>query len=169
MAILDIVILCCFVPAIVSGLRKGFVNQLVDLVSVIAGAWAAFRFSALVSNWLANYVTWDKNLLYVVSFAIIVVVAVLVLNLIGNMITKAVKIASLGWLNRIFGVLLGVLKTALIIGLLIMLFNNLNGQWYLVEPEKLEDCTIFNWLGDAANTVFPYFKNLLMGGTSADA
>lgn len=164
MAILDIILLICFVPAIVSGISKGFVKQLVDIVAVVAGAIAAFRLSSMVSTWLANYVTWDKNLLYVVSFAIIVVVVVLVLNLIGSLICKLLKEVSLGWLNRLFGLLLGVLKTAIVLGLLIMLFRNLNASLHLVDTAKLSDAVLFNWLGDAAEKIFPYFKSLVAGG-----
>ena len=38
MAILDIVILLCFIPAIVSGISKGFVKQVIDFVAILLAA-----------------------------------------------------------------------------------------------------------------------------------
>ena len=169
MALLDIILLVCFVPAIVLGISKGFIKQLVDLVSIVLGAWAAFHFAEVVSNWLGNYLTWNHTVIYVISFAIIVIVAVLLLNLLGSLILRVVKIASLGWVNRLLGLVFGVLKTAFILGIIIMLFDSLNGQWNLVEPDKLSNCTVYGWLRDFTNAVFPYVKSFVTGGTAADA
>ena len=54
MGILDIVLLICFVPAIVSGVTKGFIRQVVEIVAILAGAWVAFRCSSMLSVWLAQ-------------------------------------------------------------------------------------------------------------------
>ena len=122
MGILDIVLLVCFVPAIVQGITKGFVQQVISLVSIILGVWLATRFSNLIGSWLATYFTIDPKLLNIIAFAIIVILAVLLLYWLGQLITKVIKIATLGWLNRILGVVLAILKTALILGILILLF-----------------------------------------------
>lgn len=169
MTILDIVLLLCLIPGIVSGYTKGFVNQLVDLVAILAGAIVALRFSNLVSQWLANYVTWDKNVLYIASFVILVVGVTFLLNLIGGLITKALQTVKLGWLNRICGVLLGVIKTVVLLAIPVMIFQSLNSQFNLVEPEKLQASRAYEFLKDFANTVFPYFKSIITGITQTNA
>ncbi len=50
MNILDIIILTCFVAAIVQGLRKGFVAQVIAIISIIVGVWLSFRFSTMASQ-----------------------------------------------------------------------------------------------------------------------
>ena len=52
MCILDIIILVCFVPAIVRGISKGFVSQAAALLALIAGVWIAFHFSDMLCSWL---------------------------------------------------------------------------------------------------------------------
>lgn len=165
MAILDIILLVCFVPAIVVGLSKGFIKQLVDMVSIIVGAWAAFKFSQLACDWLQTKWDIDPKLLYIICFVVIVVAAVLVLNLIGNAICKVIKVASLGWFNRLLGLIFGIFKTALILGLLIILFDDINEKWQLVAPDKLEDAVVYDWIKNFADTVFPYLKNIITGST----
>ena len=164
MAILDIVILLCFVPAIVAGISKGFVKQVIDFVAILLAAWAAFRFSTTLSEWLGQYVTLDATVLKVICFVLIAIVVALVLNLIGALITKALKALSLGFFNRLLGLVFAVLKVGLVIGLLILLFETLNSSLQLVKPEKLENAVVYNALRDAANTIFPILKTLVTGG-----
>ena len=163
MAILDIILLVCFVPAIVVGLSKGFIKQLVDMIAIIVGAWAAFKFSQIACDWLQTKWDIDPKLLYIICFVIIVVAAVLLLNLIGQAICKVIKIASLGWFNRLLGLVFGIFKTALILGLLIMIFEGINDKWELVSPEKLENAVVYDWIRTFADKVFPYLKNIITG------
>lgn len=169
MSILDIVLLLLFIPAIIKGYTKGFVNQLVDIVAILAGAWAALRFSNVVTTWLSGYVTWDKNIVYIVSFFLIVLVVVFVLNLLGGLVTKTIQFVKLGWINRICGVLLGIAKTVLLLAIPVMIFQNLNAQFNLVSPEKLEGSVVYGMLSDVANVVFPYFKSIISGFTTPNA
>ena len=75
MAILDIVLLLCFIPAIVTGISKGFVKQVIDFVAILLAAWAAFRFSTVLAGWLGTYVTLDETVLKVICFVLIAIVA----------------------------------------------------------------------------------------------
>ena len=167
MAILDIVILLCFIPAIVSGISKGFVKQVIDFVAILLAAWAAFRFSTMLSEWLGTYVTLDPTVLKVICFVLIAVVVALILNLIGVLITKALQKLSLGFFNRLLGLVFGVLKVGLIIGLVILLFETLNSSLHLVKPEATENAVVYNALKDIANTIFPILKSFITGETDA--
>ena len=75
----DIIILICFLPAVISGITKGFIQQVVGLVSLLLGAWLAFRFSNVVSEWLRPYFEVSETVMHVISFAVIMVAAVLFL------------------------------------------------------------------------------------------
>lgn len=164
MAILDIILLLCFVPAIVSGISKGFVKQVIDLVAILVAAWGAFHFSTTLGEWLGQYLTLDTTVLNVISFALIAIVTALVLHLVGALITKALKAVSLGFLNRLLGLVFAVLKVGLVLGLLILLFETLNSSLGLVKPEKLENAVVYGALRDASNAIFPILKTLVTGG-----
>lgn len=167
MAILDIVILLCFVPAIVSGISKGFVKQVIDLVAILLAAWGAFRFSTPLAELLGTYVTLDATVMKVICFALIAIVVALVLNLIGSLITKALQKLSLGFFNRLLGMVFGILKVGLIIGLVILLFETLNSSLHLVKPEATENAVVYNALKDIANAIFPILKSFVTGGSDA--
>ena len=164
MAILDIILLLCFIPAIVTGISKGFIKQVVDLVAILAAAWAAFHFSTMMADWLSQYLTLDASILKVVSFVLVAIVVAVLLHLVGALLTKTLKALSLGFLNRLLGLVFGVLKVALILGLVILLFETLNSSLHIVKPEATADAVVYNALKDAANAIFPILKSFVTGG-----
>lgn len=161
METLDIILLVCFVPAIITGISKGLVEQLVSIASLFVGVWAAFRFSTLIAQWLNTFLQVDQKILNIAAFALTVILAVLLLTLLGKLITKTLKLATLGWMNRLLGLVFALLKAALIIGLLIFIFDPINAKFNLVKPEILDGSVIYTALHDLSTKVFPYLKELL--------
>lgn len=161
MNILDIIILICFIPALVQGIRKGFISQVVAIVSIVAGVYLSFEFSELVSAWISQYIEGSEQVLKITAFALILIAVIAGLTVFGKLIEKMVKIVMLGWLNRLLGALFSMLKCALIVGLVIMVFNSLNGSFHFVDEAKLAESTLYPPLKSFAYNVFPYLKELI--------
>ena len=166
MGILDIILLLCFIPGIVRGITKGFVQQLISLASIFIGAWLAVKFSSLVSTWLMKYIELDPKIIKVISFAVIVILAVLLLYWIGQLVSKVIKIATLGWLDKLLGIVFAILKVALVLGLLIMLFEGVNGKLGLVKADTLDDSALYCAIRDFGQTVLPFLKKFISGGNA---
>lgn len=161
MNIVDIILLICFVPALVQGLRKGFISQVIAIISIIAGVWVSARFTAPASTWLAQYIEGSEQVLKVISFALIFIAVIAVLAILGRLLEGTVKLIMLGWLNRLLGMALSLVKAGLIVGLVIMAFCSLNNTFSLVSEEVLNESVLFPPLKNMAYTVFPYLKELL--------
>ena len=161
MSIVDIILLICFIPAVVQGFRKGFISQVIAIVSIILGAWLSFRFASAVSEWLAQYIQGSEQILKLIAFALILIAVIAGLALLGKLIEGTFKLVMLGWLNRLLGVLFSLLKAGLIVGLIIMAFCSLNNTFGFVSEETLNGSVLFLPLKDLAYTVFPYLKELL--------
>ena len=161
METLDIILLLCFVPALITGIRKGVVEQIVSLVSIFAGVWAAFKFSTTLAGWLATILEADAKILNIVSFALTVIVAVVLLHIVGKIISKTLRMASLGWADRLLGFVFALFKAALAIGIIIFVFDPLNAKFGIVKTEILDNSIIYTSLRDLATKVFPYLKELL--------
>ena len=165
MSTLDIILLVCFVPAIVRGIQRGFIAQVVSLVSVILGIWLAFHFSEMACEWLKQYLpNLSETVLNIAGFVLILVVVALLLHLVGALLTKTLQTLSLGFVNRLLGLVFGVLKVALILGLLILLFETLNSSLGIVKPETTANAVVYNALKNAANAIFPILKSFVTGG-----
>lgn len=161
MAILDIILLILFVPAIISGFRKGFTKQLIDFVAIIASVLAACNYYAALSTKIAEYITMDAKLLNIISFIAIMTVIMLILGLLGAAITKTLEIISLGWLNRLLGILISLFKTVLIIGLLIIIFESVNSALGLVDQASIAESAIYTIIKDLSLKIFPFLKEFV--------
>lgn len=161
MSIVDIILLICFIPAIISGIRKGFISQVISIVSIIAGVWVSYEFSTQVGTWLGQHIEAADNVLKLISFAIIMIAVFAGLALIGKLLEGLINFVMLGWVNRLLGVVFALLKTGLIVGLLIMVFCSLNNNLNLVSDEVLADSVLFTPLKNIAYTVFPYLKSMI--------
>ena len=161
MNILDIILLICFVPAVIQGFRKGFISQVIAIISIIAGVWLSVQFASPVTTWLAQYIQGTEQVLKVVSFALIFIAVIAGLALLGKLIEGTVKLIMLGWLNRLLGVIFSLVKAGLIVGLVIMAFCSLNNTFQFVSEEVLNQSVLFPPLKNMAYTVFPYLKDLL--------
>ncbi len=161
MNILDIILLICFVPAIIQGFRKGFISQVIAIISIIAGVWMSARFATMVSAWIGQYIQGSEQVLKVVAFTLIFIAVIAVLALIGKLIEGTIKLIMLGWLNRLLGVLFSLLKAGLIVGLVIMAFCSLNETFQFVSEETLNASVLYPPLKNLAYSVFPYLKELL--------
>lgn len=159
---LDIIILICFIPAVIRGLRNGFIEQAIALISIVLGGWLAYKFSSQVSIWLQPYLDMSETVLNVVSFALIVLVVVLALFLLGRLLTGIVKLVLLGWLDRLLGLVFAIIKAALLVGLVIILFDTINVKFELVSNEILDASVLYGPLKDIAYSIFPYLKELLL-------
>ena len=53
------------------------------------------------------------------------------------------------------------MKCALVIGLLIMIFNAINNTFDIVSEESLAKSALYSPLKSLAYTVFPYLKDML--------
>ena len=85
------------------------------------------------------------------------------MGLLGSLLTRLLKIVFLGWINGLLGLVIGVFKVALVLGLLIMLFESVNATAHIVDLSSLDNATIYHALKDLAGDIFPYIKSFVAG------
>ena len=158
---LDIVILILFIPGIVRGMSKGFIEQAITLVGIVLSAYLAFKFSGVACNWLKNFLTVSETILNVLGFAMVLVGVLLLVMFVAKLVTAAVEKASLGWLNKVLGLAFSIAVSALVIGLLIILFDTVNVKFGLVKSPVLQESLLYGALKDFGYFVFPYLKGLI--------
>ena len=161
MSIIDIILLICFVPAIICGLKKGFINQVISILSLIAGVWVSFEFASIVGAWIGQYIPTSESLLTLIAFALIMIGVFFAMGIIERFVEGIVKFVMLGWLNKLLGLAFALLKSGLIIGIVIMLFSSINTNLHIVDEQILAQSHLYAPLKSLAYTVFPYLKSLI--------
>ncbi len=161
MNVIDIIILVCCIPALFHGFSKGFVSQAISLIALVVGVWLSFKFSVPFGDWLKSFADLPGTVLHIIAFALILTIVMLVLTLIGKAIEKVVKLAMLGWLNKLLGIVFALLKAVLIIGLVIIIFDAIYNLIPFVSSDTLNESVLYNPIKSIANTVFPFLKELI--------
>lgn len=162
MNILDIIILICLVPAIIQGIRKGFVSQVISTASLFVGIWLACKYSNTVGCWLGGFINGaSEQALNITGFIIILLAVCLILMLVSRILEGLLNLITLGWLNKLLGVAFAIVKCVLILGAVSFVFEYLNTTFSLVNHEYIADSALYGTVKDIADTVFPYAKSLL--------
>lgn len=161
MGVFDITVLVCLVAALCIGLKKGFISQVMSLVALCLGIWLSVKLSPAVGTWLKGWLSIDDTALRVIAFVLIFCVVTLGLTLVGKVLETVVKVVLLGWLNRLLGALLAVFECLLILCLLLMAFDALNGVFEFAGEDSLAGTAFYGPLKTMAYALFPYLKELL--------
>lgn len=163
MNVLDIILAVLLVLGAISGLRKGIISQLCGLVGVLLGVWLAFKFSDKLSGWIGVEIS------DIASFVIVFVGAVLVAALAGKISAAILHATGLGIVNRIGGMLLSVVEYALVLSLLLGLFQRINDATGWVDNKVVEESVLVEPIMTVSDFVFPYlieFKDAIVESDS---
>ena len=160
MGVIDIVIICLFLPALYFGIKNGMVRQMVALAVIYFGITLSLKFSPIASQWVMEHVKMTEFWAKAVSFIVIFFVIALVLNIFGKMLEKIIKISLLGWLNKLLGVVVTFCLFALLISVLVYFVDSVNNLLDFIPKEKLEESRFYPALLDLSKQVFPHFKEL---------
>ena len=161
MGTLDIILLVCFIPSIVTGIRKGFIEQLVNLAAIIVSAWAAFKFSSLLADWMTGFMNVNGKVVQIIAFILIVIAVAWALVMLGKLISSTARALSIGWLDRLLGLLFSIFKTLLLLGIAISAVEGLNAQWNLFNPDTLQSSTVYVAVRDASGVILPFLKDII--------
>lgn len=158
--VLDLVFGVIIIVVAIMGAFKGFVRQVIGLLSIFAGVWCAFKFSSWAAVKVQQWCHAGERTMYIACFIIIVVLVILLGWLLARFIEKILKINTLGWLNRLLGAILGAAKIILLLSVIVYAFNRINTNWNLVSNATLKESSIWVWLVDLYEKVFPYLLKI---------
>lgn len=134
------------------GFRDGIVVQLCGIIGLFIGVYFAFRYSSVVGTWL--YI--DPPVATVVGFVAILVVVLVTLALLGHLIKKIFKLAGLGPLDAIGGIVLSIIKMALILSLLVSAFETVNATTGWVTNDRYKESILYQPIHETRLILFPY-------------
>lgn len=113
----DILIIVVLGYSLVRGLFRGLVKEVSSIIGVLGGFYAAYTYYKVLAGLLAGLIH-DTSYLNILSFLIIFCGVLIVVGVLGVVIKYLLNIAFLGWVDRIGGVIFGVLKGILIVSIL---------------------------------------------------
>ena len=114
---------------------NGLVQELTILVALVLGVIGAKMWSPELGCRLSEAFTWSDKISTAVAYATILFGITVGLGLLGKLITRILRAASLGGLNKLFGALFGALKWAIVVGAVLAIIEMFNDKFQLIRPE----------------------------------
>lgn len=155
MSVLDIVLAALILFGLVRGLMKGFFVEVASLLALVAGVYGAIHFSNFAATFLKDKTEWDEKTVNIIAFAITFVIIVLIISIAGKALTKLADFAALGILNKLLGAVFGALKIALILSVILIVFDSMNQAIPLTDEQTIEDSTLYEPVKSLAPMLFP--------------
>jgi membrane protein required for colicin V production len=115
----DVFIVVVLLASILIGLMRGFIRECVALVFWIIGIWAAWTMGPLIEPHLGGLLAGPQVRPWIGR--LVVLVAVLIAGaLVGMLLGFLMRSAGLGLVDRVLGVLFGLLRGMVLVGLLVI-------------------------------------------------
>jgi membrane protein required for colicin V production len=144
---------------IFKGIRNGLIVEFASLISFFVGIYIAVKFSSVVGGFIG-----DSKSAKVLAFVLTFILVVIGIHLLAKVFSKIASALFLGLINRIGGAIFGGLKTALILGVILSLFQKVNLNDALVSKETQEESLFFNPILKTSEFMLPvltdWFKDL---------
>ena len=142
---LDIIIAIILFLFGFKGLRKGLIIEVVTLLAFGVGIYGAMHFSDFTAKHLVDFVEVNPKYLDTIAFILTFVLLVIAVNLIGRVVSNAVKAMNLGFFDRLGGFVFGVAKGVLLCSVLVLVLNNLQ-VFGLIKEEVKEKSYLYPYV-----------------------
>ena len=155
MNVLDIVLAALILFGFVRGLMKGFFVEIASVIALIAGVYGAIHFSNFAATFIDENSQWDVKTVNIVAFAVTFLIIVLVIALAGKALTKLADFAALGILNKLLGAIFGSLKIAVILSVILLVFDSLNRAIPFTDANTIEESMLYEPVKSLVPLLFP--------------
>lgn len=152
---IDAVIVVILIISIVMGFINGLVKEVASLAALILGIWGAIKFSTYTAGKLYDYFDMTGNYVGIIAFLITFGIIVVIIHFIGILADKIVNAVSLGFINRILGIVFGLLKSVLIMSVFFVVLNVIDAKKPFLPKDKIEQSIFYNPISDIAPVIFP--------------
>ena len=147
MNIFDIIAIIILVLAVFAGYRKGFISQLFSFAGVVGGILLAIAFGADVGAFLGLDAAYSS----VVGFAITFLAT-------ARLLARLFSALGLGSIDTLLGILLSVLKYALVLSVVFVSLERLNKKAGLIDSRHFAASKSFRPISAISGTALDWFN-----------
>lgn len=155
---IDIILAILLVLAAVSGFKKGFVAEVASIAALILGIWGAIKFSYVTSEFLIENFKWQTDYMNIISFAVTFVVIVILVHIVGSTVNKLLNAVMLGFVNKLAGLVFGILKSALILSIILVVFDKIDEDVHILSKETKNNSRMYEPVRSFAPSIFPFIE-----------
>lgn len=117
----DLVLLGLLLLFLYRGTSRGFVKQVLDFAGLILAILLPAVFGPEISRLVVDRTGWDYRLVVCIFYSVSFLALLIGVSLLGSLLRKGIRLTILGWVDRVAGGVLGVVKIALVLSVVLLL------------------------------------------------
>ena len=160
MEVIDIIILILIGVGVIQGLMKGSMKELASVVGFVAGLLLARALFGTVAEQLAPALGTSITIAQILSFILIWVAVPIGCSLVASVLTKALEVVHLGWLNRLAGAMLGAVKMMLLAGIGIYVLEYIDPKSEMVSKTTKKASVLYTPMKELVDQCLPVVKDV---------
>jgi membrane protein required for colicin V production len=153
---IDIVLILILIFAAFNGFRQGLIIELASLAALILGIWGAVKFSDWTASFIKQNMGFHSEYTGIIAFFLTFIVIVFCIHILGKVIDNMVKAIALGFLNRLAGIIFGVLKVSVILSILLLLFDPIDENVHILPANQKSNSKMYVPMRQLVPTLFPF-------------
>jgi len=112
----------------IKGILRGFVKEFFALVGIIGGIYYGSRYAQSVGTYLdTNFLNLqNKSSLYLIGFIALFIIIWFLASVIGSFLSSIVNSNGIGFIDKIFGFIVGAAKIFFIISVMVYILSSIN-------------------------------------------
>ncbi len=155
----DIIFLIVLVLGAWKGWSNGLLKEVLGLVGVFVGLYAAYLLYEQVGYELAPHIGTSPSVASIIAFILIWIGVPIILSLLGSLLTKVLEWVGLEGFNGMGGAFIGLVKYALILGICC----NVLAITHLVKEDSQHNSLLFEPLRKTTSLAFDLAKSQWRG------
>lgn len=164
MKTLDIILLIPLVFGAVLGFRKGLLLEIFGVLAFVLAIIGGFKLMETGMVYLSEYFENFDQLLPFISFLVIFLAIIILVNMLGKLLKKMIDLTLLGGFDKFAGAILGLVKWAIGVSILLWLVNNFG----IELPGQEEELVLYPFLTElgpkliaSLDVVLPFAQEML--------
>ena len=161
--IIDVAFFIVLLYAIFKGFTKGLIVGIFSLLAFIIGLAAALKLSSVVAHHFAGSAATSTKWLPVLSFLLVFIAVVFIINIVARIIQKSLNLAMLGWIDKIGGIFLYFIIYTIIFSVILFFAEKVS----IVDAETIANSKMYHFVSpwgpaviDNLGKIIPVFKGL---------
>lgn len=156
MNLFDLIVYLSVLLSLFIGWRRGLVWQVVQLVVLLV----AFYVSTFFSGDIGLMLGFQYDMAHVAGFIVIFFVAIVITFIVGYITRSMFQAIGLRLVDSMLGMVLGAVKTLLLLGILFSWFEPFNTLFGWVPQDAINESRTFHPLTGLIDYLTPYFREL---------
>jgi membrane protein required for colicin V production len=155
MNFIDAIIIIILAFAVIRGFTNGLVKEVASLAALILGIWGAIKFSDYTAGKLYDNFNMTGKYVGIISFVVTFGIIAIVIHFIGVLLDKLLEAVALGFVNRLLGMVFGLIKSVLILSVIFVVLNAIDTRRPFLPKERIEKSRLYNPISEIAPAIFP--------------